>query len=119
MRTIRRRLLLASLALAACSPPAAPPEDTRDAAGEHAEVRTLLYEQGLIEDPEVQARMSAFVLRMRRDGLAPERGYREFRQWLEAWVRANPDRARAARARRGPARDGPGVTRARSSALWE
>ena len=107
MSTIRRRLLVALLALAACSAPADTPEGTRDAAVEHAAVRSLLYEQGLIEDPEVQARMSDFVLRMRRDRLAPERGFGEFRVWLEAWVRDNPERARAARTRRGTARDGP------------
>lgn len=108
MITIRCRLLIVLLALAACNAPDEAPEGTRDAAVEHAAVRSLLYEQGLIEDPEVQARMSDFVLRMRRDSLAPEQGYTEFRQWLEAWVRENPERARAARTRRGNARDGPG-----------
>ena len=107
MRKTLRTLLLAFVALAACSPSAAPPEAARNAAAEHAEVRTLLYDRGLIEDPEVQERMSSVIVRMRRDGLAPEQAYRELRQWLEGWVEANPDRARMARARRGPARDGP------------
>lgn len=101
-------IVVASLVLAACSRPSAPPEQPRDAAAEHAEVRALLYEAGLIEHVEVQAKMSEYVLRMRRDGLEPARGYSEFRGWLEQWAREHPARAQAARARRTPARDGPG-----------
>lgn len=90
---VRRHLLLAVLTLAACSAPAVPREGTRDAATEHAQVRSLLYEQGLVEDLEVQARMSAFVLRMRRNGLAPERRYREFRiGWRRGSVRTRTAR---------------------------
>ena len=102
--TMRFALIGLSLLLTGCSAPQAPPVAAGDAAAEHRSVRALLYDQGLIEDPEVQVKMSDYVVRMRRDSVRPETGYREFREWLEEWVRANPARARAARARRPPAR---------------
>jgi len=89
-----------SLLLNACSRPAAPPVAAHSAATDHQRVRALLYDRGLIEDVEVQRKMSDYVVRMRRDSMGPEAGYREFREWLEVWARENPARAEAARARR-------------------
>lgn len=100
MRRTLFMLVGISLLLNACSRPAAPLVATRGAAAEHQRVRALLYDRGLIEDVEVQRRMSEYVVRMRRDSVGPEAGYREFGEWLEAWERDNPARAEAARARR-------------------
>lgn len=110
MSRVRRRaiLVVAALVIAACSRSSTPRERPPSAAAEHARVRAMLYEDGLIEDREVQAKMSEFVLRMRRDGLEPAHGYQEFRLWLERWAREHPERAGTARARRGPALDGAG-----------
>lgn len=108
MTTARFALIGIALLLTACSAPDAPAIATADATAEHGRVRELLYDQGLIDVPEVQVKMSEYVVRMRRDSVRPETGYREFREWLEEWVRANPARARAMRARRPPPAAGSG-----------
>jgi hypothetical protein len=98
-----RLLLSASLLCVGCSRTSTPQEQARagDEVAEHARVRAMLYDQGLIEDAEVQAKMSEYVVRMERDSVPRERAYREFGDWLEAWARSNTERARTARARRG------------------
>ena len=106
MRGAVRVMLGAALLIASGCTRGAPPRQTgaQAAATEHERVRVLLYDEGLIEDAEVQAKMTEFVVRMRRDSLPPELGYSEFRRWLDVWARTNPERARAARARH-PARE--------------
>jgi hypothetical protein len=69
---------------------------------QHARVRALLHDEGLVGDPEVQAKMSETVVRIRRRELSREAAYREFREWLEAWAREHPARAEAARERVRP-----------------
>ena len=93
--------LLVPLALVWSCARAAPREAAVELAAEHAAVRERLYRDGLIGDVDVQAKMSEYVLRMRRDGLEPAQAYAEFRVWLDNWSSDYPARAAAARARNG------------------
>lgn len=57
----------------------------------------LLYEQNLIADPAVSAKLMEFAgdvgaERVPRDSVLPE-----LQRWLESWVEAHPDRVARAR----------------------
>jgi hypothetical protein len=85
--------VLLVLVLAGCGP-----ADDRAAAEEaSARLSELLYSQNLVGDPEVNAKMNEHVLAVSRDGAPADSVMADFHRWLARWVRANPDRAAAAR----------------------
>jgi hypothetical protein len=103
-----RSVVMPALALAlthsACARPApAAHRDHLDPAEASAQVSVLLYQQGLVSDPEVNAKMNEYVLAVSRDGVPVDSVMPEFHHWLEAWARAHPDRAAAARLAPAPA----------------
>lgn len=85
------------LALAACDRGTVVNGQALASAEASARVSELLYDRGLIADAEVNRKMNEYVLAMSRDGFPPDSVMPAFARWLEAWARANPDRAAAAR----------------------
>lgn len=70
------------------------PTSTTDAPdGGAARVGQRLYEENLIADPAVNARIGEAVVAVDRDGAHPDSVLSEVHGWLERWVAANPDRA--------------------------
>ena len=67
------------------------------------QVSELLYGRNLIADPEVNARMNEYVLRVSRDGRSADSVIPEFHQWLASWARDHPDRVNDARVAAAPA----------------
>ena len=64
-------------------------------------VSELLYQQNLIVDDEVNARMNESVLLVSRDRRPADAVIPEFHLWLTEWARQHPDRVAAARSQ-GP-----------------
>jgi hypothetical protein len=67
----------------------------------------MLYEQNLVSDSEVNARMNEYVLAVSRDGARPDSVLPAFHQWLEVWSRAHPDRVKRASLVPSPYRNTP------------
>lgn len=97
-----RSVVMLALALALTQPGCTRQEpvarrDRIDPAAASARVSVLLYQQGLVSDPEVNAKMNEYVLAVSRDGVSVDSVMPEFRHWLEAWAQAHPDRVATAR----------------------
>lgn len=56
----------------------------------------LLYEENLIADPEVAARVRASIIAVDRDGFPADSVLPQLHTWLERWARDNPDRVQRA-----------------------
>ena len=93
---------LAFVLVAACGRGETDAVDPRAAA---ARVGRLLYEEKLISDPEVNAKVGGYVTAVDRDGAPPDSMLPELHAWLVEWVARYPDRA--ARARMMPGRHPP------------
>ena len=94
--------LAACLVLSGCAAERRTGEDELLApADASARVSELLYGRNLIADPQVNAKMNEYVLAVSRDGIPADSVMPEFHRWLDAWVRAHPDRAAAARLETG------------------
>ncbi len=62
-----------------------------------AQISNLLYQEGLIADPAVNARVNEYVAASRGGARARDSAVVEFRRWIGDWVAANPEKVAAAR----------------------
>jgi hypothetical protein len=73
----------------------------REPAGDGAEaagrVGHLLYEQNLISDPEVNAKLMDYAGEVGGEGIPADSVLPELHRWLESWVAAHPGRVARAR----------------------
>jgi hypothetical protein len=63
-----------------------------------ARVGEMLYRDGLMAVPEVNARMREAVLAIDRDGLPADSVLADLEQWLDTWAAAHPQEVAGARA---------------------
>lgn len=81
--------------LAACERDHAEPGRAEPAG---ARVGEMLYRDGLMAVPEVNARMREAVLAIDRDGLPADSVLADLEQWLDTWAAAHPEDVSGARA---------------------
>jgi hypothetical protein len=79
-----------------------------------AQVGEMLYRDGLMAVPEVNARMREAVLAIDRDGLPADSVLGGLHDWLVAWSTEHPDRIAHARSSRPPGE--PGIPRSLADA---
>jgi hypothetical protein len=62
-----------------------------------ATLNQRLYSDGLITNPEVNARMNTHILAVDRDAGSADHEMRAFVRWLEGWIGEHPDEVSQAR----------------------
>lgn len=106
MNRRRHRAVITAIVLsllAACERDHAEPGRAEPAG---ARVGEMLYRDGLMAVPEVNARMREAVLAIDRDGLPADSVLSAFRDWLVKWSAENPDRMVRARSSLPPGEPG-------------